>query len=157
MVLTSKLSSDTGNHDGEWSRARTVVLSAAAAAGGDAAVSTVSAGRRCLTKAGHPRSATEGCGMMLAEGNEESEMPKAETPAIERIIANTINKTARGDPDELAARIVAALTEAGVRIVSADGGDDTALAPQRPDARQLYRSPNGDTGLLARVPGTGAR
>jgi hypothetical protein len=31
---------------------------------------------------------------------------------VERIIANTINETARGDPDALAARIVAALAEA---------------------------------------------
>ena len=35
---------------------------------------------------------------------------------IERIIANTINDTARGDPDALAARILAALAEAGYRI-----------------------------------------
>lgn len=36
--------------------------------------------------------------------------------SIELIIANTINETAQGDPDALAARIVAALTEAGYRI-----------------------------------------
>ena len=36
-------------------------------------------------------------------------MPKVEAPAVERIIANTINETARGDPDALAARSVAAL------------------------------------------------
>jgi hypothetical protein len=35
---------------------------------------------------------------------------------IERIIGNTINDTARGDPDALAARIVAALAEAGYSI-----------------------------------------
>jgi len=68
---------------------------------------------------------------------------------------NTINETARGDPDDLAARIVAALTEAGFRIVSAHGREDTALGPQRADARQLYRSPNGDTWFLARDPETG--
>jgi len=75
---------------------------------------------------------------------------------ISRIIANTINETARGDPDDLAARIVAALTEGGFRIVSADGREDTALGPQRADARQLYRSPNGDTWFLARDPATGS-
>jgi len=82
-------------------------------------------------------------------------MSKGDISAVERIIANTINETARGDPDDLAARIVAALTEAGFRIVSADGREDTALGPQRADARQLYRSPNGDTWFLARDPETG--
>ena len=33
--------------------------------------------------------------------------------AIKRIVANTINETARGDPDALAGRILAALSEAG--------------------------------------------
>jgi hypothetical protein len=42
-------------------------------------------------------------------------------PDVERIIANTINETARGDPDALAARIVAALGEAGYRVVAANG------------------------------------
>ena len=79
-------------------------------------------------------------------------MSKRDISAVERIIANTINETARGDPDDLAARIVAALTEGGFRIVSADGREDTALGPQRADARQLYRSPNGDTWFLARDP-----
>ena len=83
-------------------------------------------------------------------------MSKGDISAVERIIANTINETARGDPDDLAARIVAALTEAGFRIVSADGREDTALGPQRADARQLYRSPNGDTWFLARDPETGS-
>ena len=54
-------------------------------------------------------------------------MSKVEAAAVERIIANTINETARGDPDALAARIVAALAEAGFRIVSANGIEDTAL------------------------------
>ena len=40
-------------------------------------------------------------------------MSKRDSAAVERIIANTINETARGDPDALAARIVAALAEAG--------------------------------------------
>ena len=35
---------------------------------------------------------------------------------IEWIIANTINETAQGDPDALAARIIAALGEAGYQI-----------------------------------------
>jgi hypothetical protein len=83
-------------------------------------------------------------------------MSKGDISAVERIIANTINEIARGDPDDLAARIVAALTEAGFRVVSADGKEDTALGPQRADARQLYRSPNGDTWFLARDPATGS-
>jgi len=81
-------------------------------------------------------------------------MPEGDSAAVERVIANTINETARGDPDALAARIVAALTGAGFRIVPADGREDTALGPQRADARQLYRSPNGDTWFLARDPET---
>jgi hypothetical protein len=39
-------------------------------------------------------------------------MSRADVRAVERIIANTINETARGDPDTLATRIVAALGEA---------------------------------------------
>jgi hypothetical protein len=83
-------------------------------------------------------------------------MSKGDISAVERIIANTINETARGDPDDLAARIVAALTEAGFRIVSAEGREDTALGPQRAETRQLYRSPNGDSWSLARDPATGS-
>ena len=75
--------------------------------------------------------------------------------AIARIIANTINETARGDPDALAARIIADLAEAGFRIVSAKGKEDTPLS-QHAEARQLYRSPNGDTWFLARDPETGS-
>ena len=82
-------------------------------------------------------------------------MPEGAISAVERIIANTINETARGDPDALAARIVADLAEAGFRIVSAKGKEDTPL-PQHADARQLYRSPNGDTWFLARDPATGS-
>jgi hypothetical protein len=84
-------------------------------------------------------------------------MSKADVPAVERIIADMINETARGDPDALAARIVAALGEAGYRIIPANGIEDTALGSQ-PDQRgmeQLYRSPNGDTWFLARDPATG--
>jgi hypothetical protein len=68
-------------------------------------------------------------------------MSKVEAAAVERIIANTINETARGDPDALAARIVAALAEAGFRIVSANGIEDTALGPKRAETRQLYPEP----------------
>jgi hypothetical protein len=57
-------------------------------------------------------------------------MPEGDRGAIERIIANTINETARGDPDALAARIVAALAGAGYGIVPANGIEDTALGPQ---------------------------
>jgi hypothetical protein len=74
-------------------------------------------------------------------------MSKADAAAVERIIANTINATARGDPDALAARIVAALGEAAYRVVPANGMEDTALGsqPDKSGMEQLYRSPNGDT------------
>src|SRR5580692_11258141 len=57
-------------------------------------------------------------------------MPKVEAPAVERIIANTIDETARGDPDALASGIVAALAAAGYGIVPANGIEDTALGPR---------------------------
>ena len=84
-------------------------------------------------------------------------MSRADAAAVRRIIANTINEVARGDPDALAARIVAALGEAGYRIVPANGMEDTALGSQPDDygMEQLYRSPNGDTWFLARDPATG--
>jgi hypothetical protein len=84
-------------------------------------------------------------------------MSRADIPTVERIIANTINATARGDPNALAARIVAALGEAGYHIVPANGIDDTALGsqPDKYGMEQLYRSPNGDTWFLARNPTTG--
>ena len=84
-------------------------------------------------------------------------MSEADAAAVERIIANTINETARGDPDALAARIVAALGEAGYRIVPANVMKDTALGsqPEHYGMEQLYRSPNGDTWFLARDPATG--
>jgi hypothetical protein len=87
--------------------------------------------------------------------DEENGMSERDNATVKRIIANTINETARGDPDALAARIVADLTEAGFRIVSAKGKEDTALL-QRAEARQLYRSPNGDTWFLACDPETGS-
>ena len=57
-------------------------------------------------------------------------MLKGDSTTVERIIANTINETARGDPDALAARIIATLAEADFRIVSANGIEDTALGPR---------------------------
>jgi hypothetical protein len=83
-------------------------------------------------------------------------MSKGDISAVERIIANTIKETARGDPDALASRIVAALAEAGFLIVSASGRENTARGRQREETRQLYRSPNGDTWFLARDPATGS-
>ena len=69
--------------------------------------------------------------MVLAPmGARRAECRKSIASAVERIIANTINETARGDPDALAARVVAALAAAGFRIVSANGREDTALLPQ---------------------------
>jgi hypothetical protein len=72
---------------------------------------------------------------MLAHWNEESGMSKRDSATVERItveriIANTINETARGDPDALTARVVAALAGAGYGIVPASGIEDTALGPQ---------------------------
>ena len=57
-------------------------------------------------------------------------MSEGDSAAVERIIANTIKETARGDPDALASRIVAALAAAGYGIVPANGIEDTALGPQ---------------------------
>src|ERR1700757_2561635 len=81
-------------------------------------------------------------------------MSEGDSAAVERIIANTIKETARGDPDALASRIVAAL--AGFLIVSASVRENTARGLQREETRQLYRSPNGDTWFLARDPATGS-
>ena len=38
---------------------------------------------------------------MLAHWNEENGMSECDSATVERIIANTINETARGDPDAL--------------------------------------------------------
>ena len=78
-------------------------------------------------------------------------------PRAQSVIANTINETARGDPDDLAARIVAALGEAGYRIVPANGvkGNAHGSEPDQYRMEQLYRSPNGDTWFVARDPMTG--
>jgi hypothetical protein len=83
-------------------------------------------------------------------------MPKDDAAAVKQIIAKTITETARGDPDALASRIVAALAAAGFRIVSAHGRENTAPGPKRAETRQLYRSPNGDSWFLAHDPATGS-
>jgi hypothetical protein len=85
------------------------------------------------------------------------DMSEADAAAVERIIANTIDETARGDPDALAVRIVATLGEAGYRIVPANGKKDTLLGlqPDKDRMEQLYRSPNGDSWFLTRDPATG--
>jgi hypothetical protein len=85
-------------------------------------------------------------------------MSRADVPAVQRIIADTINETARGDPDALAARIVAALGEAGYRIVSANGIEHAGPGsqPDEYEMAQLYRSQNGDIWFLARDPTTGS-
>jgi len=48
-------------------------------------------------------------------------------PPVDRIIAKTINETARGDPAALASRIVAALAGAGYCIVPANGMEASPL------------------------------
>jgi hypothetical protein len=83
-------------------------------------------------------------------------MSKVDASAVKLIIAKTINETARGDPDSLAARIVAALAEAGYRILPPNGRENAAPRPSRPEPRQLYRSSNGDTWSLVRDPATGS-
>src|SRR5690349_19148015 len=84
-------------------------------------------------------------------------MSKADAGAVERIIATTIHETARSDPEALAARIVAALGEAGYVIVPPNGKEDTARSTnERRMQQQLYRSPDGDTWFLARDPTTGS-
>jgi hypothetical protein len=84
-------------------------------------------------------------------------MSKADVPAAERIIASTINETARGDPDAVAASILAALDEAGYRIVPTNAMKDTALGlrSDKYEMEQICRSPSGDIWSLARDPMTG--
>ena len=79
-------------------------------------------------------------------------MPKAYVPPVDTIIASTINETARGDPEELASRIVAALAEAGYSIVPRGRMHTTRYSCMH----RLYRSSNGDVWFLARHPETGA-
>jgi hypothetical protein len=61
-------------------------------------------------------------------------MSRIDVAAIERIVANTIVETARGDPDALASRIVAALAEAGYRIAAVNLAKDTNSSRQRDQA-----------------------
>jgi hypothetical protein len=49
----------------------------------------------------------------LMTPSKENGVAKEEVAAVEWVIANAINKTARGDPDAVAARIIGALDEAG--------------------------------------------
>ena len=113
-----------------------------------------------FTKGGQPaRSATRDLRLMLAQGQRgRARNVEIGCPSRRATIAQTINETARGDPDALAVRIVAALGEAGYRIiVPANRMEDTALRSQPDKYRmeQPYRSPNGDTWFLAREPVTG--
>jgi hypothetical protein len=62
--------------------------------------------------------------------DEENGMSGIDIAAIERIIANTMNETARGDPNALVSRIVAALAEAGYGIAPVNLAEDTALGSQ---------------------------
>ena len=57
-------------------------------------------------------------------------MSEINVAAVERIVANTIVETARGDPIALASRIVAALADAGYRISPVNEAEDTALGRQ---------------------------
>ena len=73
-------------------------------------------------------------------------MSKANVPAVEWVIANTINETARDGPDALAARIVAALAEAGFRIVVASGRGRGDTRPSRPACRDETALPEPERG-----------
>jgi hypothetical protein len=61
-------------------------------------------------------------------------MANPDSPAIERIMANTIEEIACGDPDALSGRIVAALAGAEYCVLPANGIEDTALSSQPFDA-----------------------
>jgi hypothetical protein len=66
---------------------------------------------------------------------------------IATVIANTINETARGDPEGLAARIIGALAEAGYRIILVTPGtEDTALGDQPFDQLTPERRPQDPYG-----------
>jgi hypothetical protein len=73
-------------------------------------------------------------------------MSEGGIPSIERIIANTIVETARGDPDALAIRIVSALAEAGYRIVPVNSIEDIALGDQPFDELTRERRPQDSYG-----------
>ena len=79
-------------------------------------------------------------------------MARTDSPSVEEVIGDTINETARGDPDALAARIAAALAEAGFRIVSANGREDTALGPQRARTRESTEARTATPGSLPAIP-----
>lgn len=112
---------------------------------------------RCQRRPAHAPRQPERRGGCWHRATRRATNVESRCPAVERIIANTINETARRDPEALAARIVAALGEAGYRIVPANGIEDTALGsqPEKYGMEQLYRSQNGDTWFLARDPTTG--
>jgi hypothetical protein len=65
----------------------------------------------------------------VERGEESEKMARDDVPAIEQIIANTIDETARGDPDALAARIVAALGEPDTVSSRRMGGRKPHAAP----------------------------
>jgi len=54
---------------------------------------------------------------------------------IERVISNTINNAARGDPEELAGRIVAALADAGYYIAVREDTGSQSFDKLTPDKR----------------------
>jgi hypothetical protein len=83
-------------------------------------------------------------------------MPKPDLTAVERIIAETINETTRGDPDVLAVQIVTALGKAGYRILPANGSGAPPSDKTSDELKELYHSPNGDTWFLVRDPATGS-
>jgi len=61
---------------------------------------------------------------------------------MEQVIANTINATARGDPEELAGRIVAALADAGYYITVRQDAGTQPFEELTPDKRP--QDPYGD-------------
>jgi hypothetical protein len=70
--------------------------------------------------------------------SEPEDCVKEQNNSVEWIIANTINETAQGDPDALAARIVAALERAGYSIAPDELGSQpfeelkSEMRPQDP-------------------------
>jgi hypothetical protein len=73
--------------------------------------------------------------------SEPEDWVKEQNNSVEWIIANTINETAQGDPDALAARIVAALENAGYCIAPDELGSqpfDQLKSEMRP------QDPSGD-------------
>jgi len=62
---------------------------------------------------------------------------------MEQVIANTINATARGDPEELAGRIVAALADAGYYITVRQDAGTQPFDELTPDKRPQDRYGDG--------------